>query len=285
MDLNLENITFVIVTYKSEKVIYDCLNSLPKQSYKIIIENSENLNLKKDLESKYENINVFLNVNCGYGASNNIGIKKAKTQFVFILNPDTKFREDTFSNLIKSSYEISEFAIISPLHSNFKYPNFIVKNNYKNLKNDIMQVDEVDGFSMLINKHNFKDDQYFDENFFLYLENNDLCLKVKKMGSKIYIIKNSIIDHKGSSSSDDHFSNEIEYLKNWHWMWSKFYFNKKHYGYFYSFLRISGNLFSAAAKFIMYFLLNNRKKYFYKARLSGCINGLMLKKSWYRAKI
>ena len=99
MNLILENITFIIVTFKSENVIYDCIDSLPKNSNKIIIENSKNINLKADLESKYDNIEVLLSENLGMGASNNIGIKKANTQFVYILNPDVKFMETTFEKL------------------------------------------------------------------------------------------------------------------------------------------------------------------------------------------
>ena len=93
MDLNLKNITFIIVSFKSDKVIYNCLNSLPKNSNKIIIENSKDINLKKDLESKYDNIEVILNENLGMGASNNIGIKGSKTQYVYILNPDVTFKK------------------------------------------------------------------------------------------------------------------------------------------------------------------------------------------------
>ena len=223
MDLYLKNTTFVIVCFKSQEIIYDCLNTLPKEANKIIVENSNNLNLKKDLESKFNNIKVIINENTGFGASNNLGIKKSKTQFVFILNPDVKFREDTFDNLSKTCRSILDFAIISPIHSDSKYPNYTIKNKYRNIEKNIIEVDEIDGFSMLINKSKFEDEIYFDENFFLYLENNDLCLRTKKSAQNIFIIKNSLIDHKGGSSTDISSSNEIEYLRNWHWMWSKFY--------------------------------------------------------------
>ena len=88
---------------------------------------------------------------------------------------------------------------------------------------------------MLINKEKFKDDVYFDESFFLYLENTDLCLRTKKNNQNIYVIKNSFITHLGVASIT---SKNLEYLRNWHWMWSKFYFNKKHYGYFNAFLKM-----------------------------------------------
>ena len=67
MNLNFKNITFVIVTFKSEKIIYECINSLPKDSNKIVIENSKNIKLKRELETKYDNIEVIINENLRYG--------------------------------------------------------------------------------------------------------------------------------------------------------------------------------------------------------------------------
>ena len=282
MDINIENTTFIIVTYKSEKIVHSCLDSLPENSNKIVIENSQNLQLKKDLEITYKNLKVIINENLGFGASNNLGIKECNTQFAYILNPDVTFKKDTFDNLCKSCLDISDFSIVSPIHSDKNYPNYKIKKKYNFISDNIIEVDDLDGFSMLINKNNFDESDYFDENFFLYLENNDLCLRVKKNNQKIYVIKNSIIEHRGGASSDPDFS-QIEYLKNWHWMWSKFYYHHKHDSYLYAFMKIFKNLISAFIKTIFYTILrNNKKKDFYKARLSGCINGLLLKKSWYR---
>ena len=282
MDINIENTTFIIVTYKSEKIVHSCLDSLPENSNKIVIENSQNLQLKKDLESAYKNLKVLINENSGFGASNNLGIKKSNTQFSYILNPDVTFKKDTFDNLCRSCLDISDFSIVSPIHSDKNYPNYKIKKKYNFISDNIIEVDDLDGFSMLVNKNNFDESDYFDENFFLYLENNDLCLRVKKNNQKIYVIKNSIIEHRGGASSDPDFS-QIEYLKNWHWMWSKFYYHHKHDSYLYAFMKIFKNLISAFIKTIFYTILrNNKKKDFYKARLSGCINGLLLKKSWYR---
>ena len=54
MKLKLDQITFIIVTYKSESIIYNCLNSLPNESKKIIIENSSNINLENELNDLAE---------------------------------------------------------------------------------------------------------------------------------------------------------------------------------------------------------------------------------------
>ena len=280
MNLNLENITFVIVTFKSEKVIYECINSLPKESNKIVIENSKNIKLKEELENKYDNIEVIINENIGMGASNNIGIKRSKTKYAYIINPDVKFNNNTLENLFKAAESISDFAIISPINSDSNYPNYKKSNDSKTIDENIISVDYVDGFSMLINKEKIQEENFFDENFFLYLENTDLCLRVKKNDQNIYIIKNSIINHLGESSI---ISKDLEYLRNWHWMWSKFYFNKKYYGHINALSKVMLNLLSGIFKYVLYLILfNAHKKKIYLMRVCGLYNSIIGKKSWYR---
>ena len=283
MNLNLNEITFVIVSYNANKVINNCINSLPKFSKIIVIENSSDSELKKDLESKYDNIEVVLSENKGMGASNNIGIIKAETNFVFILNPDVTFKADTFKNLVEAAKYIDDFSILSPINENKKYPNYEIKKKYLNINDDILEVDNVDGFSMLINKSKFNNDRYFDENFFLYLENTDLCLRQKKNSEKIFIIKKSEINHLGSYSTKLDQSHSLEYIRNWHWMWSKFYFNKKHNGYLFATLKTSGNLISSLLKYFFYALIfkkHNRK--IYKMRFHGLLSSMLGKKSYLR---
>jgi len=283
MELNLNNITFIIVSFKSEKIIDDCLKSLPKNSKIIVIENSNNYNLKKSLELKYDNIEVLISENNGMGASNNLGILKSETKFAYVLNPDVKFKKDTFENLIAAAVKITDFAILTPINSDIKFPNFKILKQNKNINDSIISVDSIDGFSMLINKEKFINQKFFDENIFLYLENDDLCKRVKKSGQKIFVIKNSIIDHKGSSSSSIKNDPEFEYLRNWHWMWSKYYYNKKHYGIFIALIKIFFNLVSAIFKYVFYSLtLNNYKKNIFKMRISGILNSILGNKSKYR---
>ena len=283
MDLNLNNLTFIIVTYNSEEVINNCLDSIPKEASKIVIENSKNIETKKYLENKYDNIKVILSDNDGMGASNNKGIVFSKTQFVFIINPDTTFKKDTLSNIFDASKLIDDFAIIAPANIDLNYPNY--QPSGKEIDNNIIEAKSVDGFSMLINKTKFEDQIYFDENFFLYLENTDLCMRQKSKKEKIYIIKNSEIKHIGSYTTKLDQSNNLEYIRNWHWMWSKFYFNKKHYGYIIALLKTFNNLASASLKYLFYSLTFNRhKRTIYKMRILGLVNSMIGKKSYLRPK-
>ena len=87
MEFTSNNLTFVIVTFNSRKVIFDCLNSLPREFHKLIIENSSDKELKKELEQNYDKIKVILSENKGMGAGNNLGILRSNTQYVYVLNP------------------------------------------------------------------------------------------------------------------------------------------------------------------------------------------------------
>ena len=280
MNLSLEDITFIIVTHKSEQIINDCLKSLPKNSNKIIVENSQNFNLKKELKENYDNIEILISENLGMGATNNIGIRKCSTKYAFVLNPDVKFKNNTLEKLFENLKRIEDFAIVSPLNSNDKYPNYKIFDKNKILKNEnIISVDTVDGFSMLINKEKFPDNIFFDENFFLYLENDDLCLRIKNKKENIFIIKDSLIDHKGGIGNDD----KTQQLRNWHWMWSRFYFNKKHFGYTVALQKVFFSLLSSSLKYIFFtILLQKRKKKIYEMRLKGTINSILGNKAFFR---
>jgi N-acetylglucosaminyl-diphospho-decaprenol L-rhamnosyltransferase len=287
MTLSLNNLTFIIVTFKSEHIIHQCIESLPKDSNIIVIENSNNHKLKKELEEKYSKINVIVQKNSGMGSANNKGIKLCRTKYAFIINPDVKFYEDTLQELILLSSKYKDYSILAPISDDKKYPNY--KINTKLLisdDQDLLSVDSVDGFAMLINKNKFSDNIYFDENFFLFLENDDLCLRKKKEKNNIYVAKRAKINHLGGKSTSITHEKEIELSRNWHWMWSKFYFNKKHYGYLKAFMKSFPILITSAIKFIYYFVINNKfKKKIYIMRFLGLLNAMLSKKSWYRPKV
>ena len=287
MEFTSNNLTFVIVTFNSRKVIFDCLNSLPKDFHKLIIENSSDEELKKELEQNYVNTKVILSTNIGMGAANNLGIAKSNTQYVYVINPDVLLNKDTFSNINRSIINLENFAILSPISDNLNYPNYkINKNNNESIDDNIIKnVEEIDGYSMIINKKFFSDNIFFDENFFMYLENVDLCLRARKNNGKLFVIKNSNVHHLGAQAVDDKYSEEIELSRNWHWMWSKLYFNRKHRGLFISTFLGLGSLFLNFSKYIIYILTLNKKKNIYKMRMLGIFNALLGRQSWFRPLI
>ena len=131
----------------------------------------------------------------------------------------------------------------------------------------------------------FKNLNYFDENIFMYLENDDLCKRIKKINENIYIVPKSKINHIGGKAVDVKFEYEIEMSRNWHWIWSKFYFNKKHFGYLNAFKNGSPSFFSAVIKFLFFFFINKKKSDLYLQRILGFLNALAGRTSHYRPKI
>ncbi len=287
MEFTSNNLTFVIVTFNSRKVIFDCLNSLPKGFHKLIIENSSDKELKKELEQNYDKTRVILSENIGMGAGNNLGILRANTQYVYILNPDVVLKKDTLSNINNSISDLKNFAILSPVSDNLDYPNYkIDKKENETINKDVIEnVKEIDGYSMIINKSFFSNNIFFDEKFFMYLENVDLCLRAKKNDGKLIIIKNSKIHHLGAKAVDDRYSKEVELSRNWHWMWSKFYFNKKYKGTIISIILGLSSLFANLLKYLICVLTLNKKKNIYSMRMSGLLNAILGKQSWFRPEI
>lgn len=271
--LTKKNITFVITTFKSRSTIFDCLDSLNPDCKKIIIENSNDENLMLEIKKKYQNLNYkIMPSNYGYGKANNFGIRMSDTDYIFILNPDAKFEKNSFDKFINILID-KDFCIAAP--SEF---NEAKKIDFK--ENDLINVDTVKGFAMLLKKSSFEN--FFDENFFLYLEEIDLCLRITKNKGNIFLV-NALVTHLGGASHGDRSDIEIEKSRNWHWMWSKFYFNKKHYGYFFAIYKTLPNFINSIFKYIYYNLLNKKdKKEISRMRILGLLNSYMLKKSSYR---
>ena len=127
---------------------------------------------------------------------------------------------------------------------------------------------------------------FFDENFFLYFEEIDLCKRVKEKNGKIFIDKSIIIKHLGGKSVISNDEIELEKNRNWHWMWSTFYFHKKHKGFFLALIIIFPKFFSSILKTLFYMIiLNSKKRDIYFFRLSGIFNSMIGKKSWYRPSL
>ena len=287
MSITRQNLSVIIVSYKSEHVIENCINSIDSEVEIIVIDNSNTEDLKKKIETKYNNVRCILSKeNLGMGAGNNLGIKNVNKDFALILNPDVTLENNTLDEIFAFSKKIDDFAIIAPISSKVEYPNYILEKDNKFDLTKPFAVKSVDGYAMLLNLKKLVNFNFFDENFFLYLENEDLCKRLKDNGENIYLVPSAKIHHLGGKAVDPKYKNEIEYLRNWHWMWSKFYFNKKHYGYTIALFKVFKNLISAKIKFFYYLItLNTFKRRIYEMRLLGLLSSMRGKNSYYRPKL
>ena len=270
-----KELTIVIVAFKSDKKIISCLESISNKIPIIIVENSDNVDFKKKIESKFKNVNCILTgENKGYSIANNIGLKLVKSKYALVLNPDTVLEKNTIKNFFVFAELNKDFWLVGPASDQ------MVEIDYKS-KNS-QEVKNLKGFAIFFNMSKFNG-EFFDENFFLYFEEIDLCKRIQINKGKIFLDKNIIFDHEGGKSVNNFFSFELEKNRNWHWMWSTFYFHKKYKGFFLATIIIFPKLLSALFKSIFYLIIFNKKKRdIYLHRLSGVLNSITGKKSWYR---
>ena len=282
--MNYNDVTVGIVTFKSENVIFDCLKTIKYFKRIIIFDNSYDVKIKKKIKEIYPNITFILSKkNLGYGEGNNKIIELCKTKYLFILNPDTILQNKCEVQLIKSINIIkSDFTIIAPISNKKDFGNFNKGSTY--FKKGLAEVDYVKGYAMLVDVKKIKKLGMFDKNIFLYLEEIDLCKRVKKNNQKIFVIKNAKILHLEAKSTNLKF--EFEKCRNWHWMWSKVYFNKKYSNFFVVYLKFLPELFLIFIKFLIYFLImKNKKSQIYYYRMSGIFNAFIGRSSWYRPNL
>jgi GT2 family glycosyltransferase len=275
-----KNITFVIVSFKSGHIIEKCIKNINSNIKIIVVENSGNVVVKKYLENRFSNVEVIITKqNLGYGKGNNFGISKVKTQYAFILNPDAILEKNCLSELSKAQINLKDdFTILAPnLLNNYGY--FSGPKN--NLQNEILEVDYVKGFAILINLKKINFDKIFDENFFLFLEEIDLCKRIKNAGGKIFVAMNSKVQHTGKQASE--YSLNIELCRNWHWMWSLFYYNYKHFGVLVAYKVTISKFFSSIFKLFVALVFFNKKLFLiHYYRLNGLFNAFLKKPAWLR---
>ena len=279
--MDYKDITVGIVTYKSKKVLFKCLKSIKKIKKIIIFDNSNDKDLKREVKFFNPKIKFVLSKkNLGYGNGNNKIINVCKTRYLFVLNPDTVLDKNCEKELLKTiKLKEIDFSILSPIS---KDKNFgVIIKNKKILKNNLIQTNYVKGFAMLFDIKKITKIGMFDKNIFLYLEEIDLCKRLTLKKQKILINNKAKIFHKGAKSSDIGF--EFEKCRNWHWMWSKVYYEKKYSNKFIVYFKYITIMILILFKIILFLLLNNSKKINLNyLRLSGSFNALIGKSSWYR---
>ena len=161
--MSIKDITIVITSFRSDAMVKSCLNSIDNQCHIILVENSNDLLFKKNIEIEFSNVECILTgENLGYGKANNIGLKKVKTKYALILNPDATLQAFTLEYFFEAIKQVPEFAIMAPYVQEKKDEN--KKIDSKN--SSPILVKNVKGFAMFLNMSEFQDVGFFDENFF-----------------------------------------------------------------------------------------------------------------------
>ena len=281
-------LTVVIPSFYSSKLIVDRIEEIGKKIPIIIIENSRDFDFKNKIENKFENVKVIIpEENLGFGKAVNIGINESNTKMVFLTQPDVKLVDNCIEKLVECVKKFQDFSVLTPLDTNNElFTNYEVYKNYEDIKDQnkflLKEVDYVD-LTWMINKDNFDDDDLWDENIFLYFEAKDFAKRLKDKNKKIFITKAITTYHIGASSHDIKLDYYSKINRNWHYNWSRFYFNRKHYGVFYAYQKGLSLLVKNSFRLIKsIFLLKFNDIKFILPELNGLIASMLNQPSHYR---
>ena len=211
-----DDLTLIMVTYRSEKLITQNLDILKKFKV-IIIENSNSKKLELLLKD-YNNINLIISPkNLGYGKAVNFGMSQVKTSFVLIISPDILLVEDSIKILFSFFLlDANNIGILGPslydINKNRRTNGTIsyikkiqgqkVLNTINNLPEGNICCDYLVGCCYLMQTKFFETVGGFDENFFMYFEDNDLCDKTICMNKLILEIPSAKFVHLENSSTE-----------------------------------------------------------------------------------
>ena len=262
-------VTIILVVYKSKK--YQLKNIIKKigKKYKIIIvDNSYDYDFSKINLSK--NTKIIRSKNNGNGAGINIALKKCKTQYAIYSDIDVNFEKNFIHKFIKAALKIKNFSLLVPNHGK------------ASSKEEFIEKYNGEAALMMFNLKKIKSKFFFDEKFFLYFEETDLLTRFKKNNLKSYTVTSLRIKHQRASSIDEKID-KINCIRNWHYMWSMFYYYKKNFGFFSAFYFTYKYLIKDLVMLILYSFLFNKTKFkirFY--RIFGIVCSILGLKSFLR---
>ena len=233
---NLRNkITIIIVLYREDYyLLYKTLDKI-REFRKIIIDNSNNLELKNKIDENFKIEKYILNKkNYGFSSGYNQGVKLSETDFCLILGPDCiidsksiiklyeklTLNEDCFLTTSTSYNENNQLTYTAGLLPENGEKDILIK-----LEGDIC-VESTLGACMFFKKKDFIEIGLFDEIFFIYFSDDDLCRKIKKRGKYIIQVFESKCIHSHGISKVKNIFEKI-YLREHYYLLDEFhYFHK-----------------------------------------------------------
>jgi GT2 family glycosyltransferase len=252
---NSKKISVIIVNYKSENYLSNCLKSVYKQidaeilADLTLVNNGTNGSLEK-IQKEFPEIKIIESgTNIGYGAAGNLAAKNAQGNFLLFLNPDAEIITFDFPEVLKEFQGNLQLAVLGArlIGADGKNQSWgagreidlvdIILNNlgyWRSRKiwesQKVIEADWVSGAALFIKKEDFLSGGGFDENFFLYFEDIDLCRRLKKTGKKIIYYPAWQVKHLGGKSFLGKNKQKKEFYQ------SQDYYFDKHYGKLQSFL-------------------------------------------------
>ncbi len=287
------SVSIILVNYNTKDFTLQCINSILSHSKEvdfeiIVVDNNSSDQSVEAIKKEFKDVIIIKNnENKGFGAANNIGINYSNKKYVFLLNTDTELISNTLLELF-NRMESEQCEHILCAGVNIIYPDFEPQEsygNYPSLKgiflgmsglkvffnkyynrhlatgkicdfNEVKEVDHIVGVAMFINRQKLVNQVgLFDEDFFLYFEETELCYRIIKNNFRICLFPDLKIIHHLSKSMSSNLNKHI-------------YFERSRYLYF----KKTGMKFPGLIKvvsflsFVRYSLTQKNIKYIYSIK-------------------
>lgn len=213
----MKTLSIIILSYNVKQKLLDCLASLPKHSdwETIVVDNAST-------DGSHKLAHIISKTNIGFAAGNNLGIRRAKGEYILLLNPDTVVYPNTIETVLKHMQdhpevgaatcrvELPDGSLDYSCHRNFPDPvgsflhliglRQLSKYSSTQIPNTIHEIDALTGAFALIRRSAGDQVGWLDEDYFFNAEDIDFCYRLKESGWKVMYIPNVKITHHKLSS-------------------------------------------------------------------------------------
>lgn len=245
----MSELSVIIVNYNDKSHLEKCIRSLEETGKNrideiIVVDNNSTDGSQEFILRNFSGVELISNIrNIGYPMANNQGIEKSTGRFILFLNPDTVVHPESLDLLLEEIKTNPYAGAVGPalLQGEKRYQisfggardffseifqkcvlNFYYKFRLKFSRRK-MEVNWVGGACLLTRRDVLVEAGLFDENFFLYFEDIDLCYRIRENGWKIIYLPLAEINHVGGASTGSR-----KLFSRYFYRKSQLYFYKKH---------------------------------------------------------
>jgi N-acetylglucosaminyl-diphospho-decaprenol L-rhamnosyltransferase len=229
------NVTIVAVTFNSTPVLEAMLASVPAGTPVVLVDNASNDAEQLALLANAHGARVIRNTqNMGFGAACNQGAATAQTEFLLFLNPDARLDPGALNLLVGAAQKYPHASAFNPAlidddgRIRFKRHSDLLPGHKmpRGLPKSDSEVTILVGAALLVRRAAFETVGGFDENIFLYYEDDDISLRLSRSCGPLMVIPAAVVRHARGASSGA--GTDVSAFKAWHLGQARVYVLRKH---------------------------------------------------------
>jgi GT2 family glycosyltransferase len=302
-NLIFNEITIVVCSFFSHEKLSKLISTIDKRFKILIIDNAREFNIK-NYYNNFSNVNYYIpEKDLGLSGSYNYALYNCSTKYIFITQPDVTLELNAITKLYDAIKKYNNSAILASkvvyddnqLDTDYRLLKFNKNNKIINIKKRILNhfsydeiqgdicVDAVTCTTMFVNCEFIKKIGGWDNNFFMYCEDMDLCLRARISGYQIIKVSESKVKHLGFSSHSEDNNEVFNDKRNWHWSWSQIYFYRKHNSKYFFYKIVFKIVIVSFIKTVLYFLISRKKYRSHLFKFYGGVISLINLPSFFRS--